>query len=75
MPLSSDSVMPKLSPTTTGVGGDSTPKTTVHPVHWKDLDGSQGRLCAIESDDPCTLWGWDLLEEMGAVLTIDNKAF
>lgn len=34
----------KDGPTITGVGGDSISKNTVYPVHWKDLDGNQGRL-------------------------------
>ena len=34
----------KDGPTITGMGGDTTSKNTVHPVHWKDLDGNQGRL-------------------------------
>lgn len=33
------------------------------------------RFHPIVSEAPCTLWGWDLLEETGTVLSVDNKAF
>lgn len=65
----------KDGPTITGIKGDSTSKTTTNPVNWKDLDGNQRHFCPIVSDTPCTLWGWNLLEIMGTVLTTDDQAF
>lgn len=53
----------KDSPTITGLGCDSTSKTTILPIHWKDLDSNQGRFYHIVSDALCTLWGQKLLKE------------
>ncbi|KAL6058478.1 hypothetical protein STEG23_023494, partial [Scotinomys teguina] len=40
-----------------------------------DLDGNWGDLHLIISNVPMNLWGRDILEDMGVVLTTDDRAF
>ena len=65
----------KDGPITTGTGGNSTSKTTVHSVYWKDLDINQGRFHPIVSDVLHAPWGWDLLEEMELTLLLMTRPF
>lgn len=65
----------KGGPTTTGADGNSTSKTTVHSVYWKDLDINQGRFHPSVSDAPHAPWGWDLLEEMELTLLLMTRPF
>jgi hypothetical protein len=65
----------KPSPFIRDNGGQQTTRITVCLVHWKDLDGNQGSFILIVTDIPCILWSRDILEDMGAVLTMDDPAF
>jgi len=58
-----------------GVGGEQNTKMSVQHVCWQDLDSNQGSFRPVVADVPCNVWGRDVLEDMGAILTLDSCAF
>lgn len=48
---------------------------TSHPVRWKDFNGNPGSFMPVVANVSPILWGKDILEDMGVILTKDNQAF
>lgn len=58
-----------------GHGNQQDSKIITHPVHWKDLCGNREAIHPIISTVPRNLWGRDILEDLGAVLTTNDRSF
>lgn len=50
-------------------------KMTIRPVCWQNLNGNQGSFTSLVADVVCNLSGRVILEDMGAVLVIDDRGF
>lgn len=57
-----------------GVGGLQLTKRVTSKVIWKDLDGKTGTFEPLIAEVPNMLLGRDILEQMDAVITTDDKA-
>ena len=58
-----------------GVGGQEDLKLTTCPVQLKDLDSNKEAIHPVISKVPRNLRGRDILEDIGAVLTADDRVF
>lgn len=66
----------KDGPTITELGSNSTSKTTVHPVHWKDFNGNQGRYYPIVSDaSPAPFWDRIYYKKWARTLLLMIRSF
>ena len=62
-------------PPFSGVWSQQDSKVSTNSIHWRDLDGNKEAIHPIISVVPRNLWGRDILENIGAVLTTDDRVF
>jgi hypothetical protein len=59
-----------------GVAGHTPSSQVRHPVTWEGCDGVKGHFRPpVLEGLPNSLFGWDYLGSVGAVITTDDKAF
>lgn len=65
----------KPGPPINGAGSQQDSKLTTRPVQWKDLNGNKGAIHPIVSMVLRNLWSRDIMEDMCAVLTTNDRLF
>jgi hypothetical protein len=57
-----------------GIGYASNPKRSSNLLTWRDEDGKSGKIQSyVLSNLPVTLWGRDLLSQMGIIMYSSNE--
>ena len=58
-----------------GIGYANNPKQSSKLLNWKDEEGNSGQIKPyVMSNLPVTLWGRDLLSQMGIIMCSPNEA-
>lgn len=55
-----------------GLGYAHTPEQSARPLNWKDSEGHKGQMVPYTLSLPITLWGRDILPDMGLRLSNEN---
>lgn len=59
--------------TLVGLGAAMTPSRSAQVLHWQDQEGNKGNVQPYVSALPITLWGRDILEQLGLTLTNEDQ--
>lgn len=60
--------------TLTGVGGLQCPRQSAHLCLALSPEGQTARIVPFIAPVPCTLWGWDVLDQFGTTVSIDSDS-